>query len=151
MVFFPRKTYIIVLIVLTFSLMPVCAAYAASPQVRVSIDKNQSYWVGQKIPFYIDLLSPGYFSGTPKFDLLRPLLWVMAGTFLFFSLSCMKCQWQPDGTTATFYWRSWASAAGSRRRTSAHSTPAGPLMLFIAKCTKLRVSMCVIDDKHVND
>ena len=68
MVFFPRKTYIIVLIVLTSSLMPVCAAYAASPQVRVSIDTNQSYWAGQKIPFYIDLLSPGYFSGTPKFD-----------------------------------------------------------------------------------
>ncbi len=28
--------------------------------------------------------------GTPKFDLLRPLLWVMAGTFLFFSLSFLN-------------------------------------------------------------
>ena len=65
----PRKTYIFVLIVLAFSLLPNCSAHAASPQVRVSIDTTQSYWVGQKIPFYVDLLSPGFFSGSPKFDL----------------------------------------------------------------------------------
>lgn len=58
---------------LTFQLLILfffaCPSYAASPQLRVSIDTKQSYWVGQKIPFYIDLLSPGFFSGTPKFDL----------------------------------------------------------------------------------
>lgn len=37
--------------------------------MRVSIDTTQSYWVGQKIPLYIDLFSPSFFSGTPKFDL----------------------------------------------------------------------------------
>lgn len=58
-----------VLITLTFSLLPDCSAQTASPQVRVSIDTNQSYWVGQKIPFYVDLLSPVFFTGTPKFDL----------------------------------------------------------------------------------
>jgi len=59
--------FIILLLVILFLFSP--PAQAASPQVHVSIDTTQSYWAGQKIPLYIDLLSPSFFSGTPKFEL----------------------------------------------------------------------------------
>ncbi len=61
-----RSAYIFFSIILMFTSS---LSFAASAQVRVSIDTSKSYWVGQKIPFYVDLLSPGFFSGTPKFDL----------------------------------------------------------------------------------
>jgi len=63
------RRFNIAAIVLFMILIFTSALYAASARVRISIDNSQSYWVGQKIPFYIDLLSPGFFSGTPKFDL----------------------------------------------------------------------------------
>ena len=45
------------------------SAHASSPKVQISMDTETPYWVGQKIPIYVDLLSPGYFSGTPRFEL----------------------------------------------------------------------------------
>ncbi len=46
---------------------PVNAADLA--KVRVALETNPPVWVGQKIAFHVDLMSPTFFSGTPTFDL----------------------------------------------------------------------------------
>jgi hypothetical protein len=48
------------------------AASAQEPKVRSTLAKQDDLWVGQRIPFVVELLAPGFFSGTASFDLPNP-------------------------------------------------------------------------------
>ena len=60
------KPYLVLLIlnIYTFSLLHA----AEKPILRIKTER-ESVWVGQKASFYIELFSPAFFSGTPKFAL----------------------------------------------------------------------------------
>ena len=45
------------------------AAQEGSPFVTTSSKKLDKQWVGQKLDFYVELHSPTWFSGTPRFDI----------------------------------------------------------------------------------
>jgi hypothetical protein len=45
---------------------------AQEPLVRSSVTEQNDLWVGQKITMNVELLVPGYFSGSPAFDLPDP-------------------------------------------------------------------------------
>ena len=61
------KTILSCLIALLLPLVSV----AQEPQAmaRTSIKQEGEIWLGQKVVLVVDLLAPGYFSGTPSFDL----------------------------------------------------------------------------------
>jgi hypothetical protein len=37
--------------------------------VKVGFDESQEYWVGQKVSFTVELYSPGWFTGSPRFEI----------------------------------------------------------------------------------
>lgn len=47
-------------------------ASAQEPLVRSSLEKQEDTWVGQRITCIVELLAPGFFSGTASFDLPDP-------------------------------------------------------------------------------
>ena len=47
------------------------AAIAQEGQVRVKLEMKDQPWVGQRITLVVELLVPGFFSGSPSFDLPR--------------------------------------------------------------------------------
>ncbi len=49
----------------------VFAADKPGSKVRASLDPGGDVWVGQRMPLVVELLVPGYFSGSPAFDLPR--------------------------------------------------------------------------------
>ena len=59
-------SFLLTLILAALSL-PATAADVA--KVRVGLETQPPVWVGQKVAFYVDLMSPTFFSGTPIFDL----------------------------------------------------------------------------------
>jgi hypothetical protein len=46
-------------------------ASAQEPQVRAKLEIKGDVWVGQKITLVVELLAPGFFSGSPSFDVPR--------------------------------------------------------------------------------
>jgi hypothetical protein len=46
-----------------------CFSSEPKADVRIHLDAGKPYWVGQKVSFYVELLSPTFFSGIPRFDL----------------------------------------------------------------------------------
>lgn len=44
-------------------------ALAQEPKARTSISTKGDLWTGQRVTLVVELLAPGYFSGTPSFDL----------------------------------------------------------------------------------
>jgi hypothetical protein len=60
------------------AILPVAAALlcghlpAQEAQVRVRPQDTHEVWTGQKISVVVDLLAPGYFAGSPSFDLPDP-------------------------------------------------------------------------------
>jgi len=64
------QTSIIVIALLLSYIFPWnCFSSEPKADVRIHLDAGKSYWVGQKVSFYVELLSPTFFSGSPKFDL----------------------------------------------------------------------------------
>lgn len=64
------QTSIIVFALLLSYIFPWnCFPSEPKADVRIHLDAGKSYWVGQKVSFYVELLSPTFFSGSPKFDL----------------------------------------------------------------------------------
>lgn len=47
-------------------------AAAQDPKIRTTLDPKDPAWVGQRIVLVVELLVPGFFSGTPTFDLPDP-------------------------------------------------------------------------------
>lgn len=56
------------LLFLLTSFVMASSAVAQMPKVRATLDKPE-YWLGERMQFAIELLVPGYFDGTPVFDL----------------------------------------------------------------------------------
>lgn len=59
-----------ILFLLLFFLSSLCQAQ--DPKVRTTLSAKDDFWVGQRITLVIELLAPGYFAGTPAFDLPSP-------------------------------------------------------------------------------
>src|SRR5262245_45871732 len=55
--------------VLFFLILTSVLAGAQEAQVRTSIASQEELWVGQRATLVVELLAPGFFSGTPSFDL----------------------------------------------------------------------------------
>jgi len=48
---------------------PLASHAAEADRIRLDFTREEAFWVGQRVVFHIDLLSPAFFSGTPAFDL----------------------------------------------------------------------------------
>jgi hypothetical protein len=59
---------------LFFSLFAIWRAplQAQDPKIRASLPAQDDAWVGQRLTLIVELLAPGFFSGTPAFDLPDP-------------------------------------------------------------------------------
>jgi hypothetical protein len=63
-------SYLGSLLLMLFALLLVpVAAVAGEPMVKVKIESMEKLWVGQKAVVVVELYSPTYFSGVPRFDL----------------------------------------------------------------------------------
>jgi hypothetical protein len=56
------------------SLVAICCApsQAQDPKIRASLSTQEDAWVGQRLTLIVELLAPGFFAGTPAFDLPDP-------------------------------------------------------------------------------
>lgn len=52
--------------------LPLCAEPLPSPLVRSTVSTPAPIWTGQRVELAIDLIAPGYFSGSPVFELPSP-------------------------------------------------------------------------------
>ena len=66
-------------------------------RVRTELDAESPLWVGQQVPFHVDLMSSTFFSGTPKFDLPE-----ISGAFV------MKVEGRPVISTEQVDGESWS-------------------------------------------
>jgi hypothetical protein len=62
-----RRFKLAALIVLWLAFCSV--AQAQDAQARTSLNAKGTIWIGQRVTLVVELLVPGYFSGTPSFDL----------------------------------------------------------------------------------
>lgn len=60
------KTLLLLLFLLGCGL---CPAADPAPQVRAKFEDSGEIWVGQRVTLVVELLAPGYFAGSPFFDL----------------------------------------------------------------------------------
>jgi hypothetical protein len=66
----PLGSYLGSLFLMFFALLLIpVTAVAGDPMVKVRIESMEKIWVGQKTVMVVELYSPTYFSGVPRFDL----------------------------------------------------------------------------------
>ena len=58
--------------VLSLWLALALSSFAQEARVQASLDPAEELWTGQRIAFEVELLAPGFFSGTAAFDLPEP-------------------------------------------------------------------------------
>ncbi|MCM8529532.1 MAG: BatD family protein, partial [Lentisphaeraceae bacterium] len=57
------------LFVLSIFCIQLLNGQTVQPLVKTKISEMSERWVGQRVPFYVELYSPSWFAGTPRFEI----------------------------------------------------------------------------------